>query len=474
MDTGSVIDVDAMHVVDPTETYQTTEGWGTSICWFGNVIGGWDAANRDVVADLLFDEATGLGLNVLRYNIGGGDAPGHNHMGVGKEMPGVKATEGAEYDYSADQNQINFMLAALERIPAANAILEAFSNSPPWWMTQSGCASGAAGGGNNLKTDYYDDFADFLADVTLHFRDEMGISFRTVEPLNEPMGTWWNENGGQEGCHFDRAQQAQVISELRASLDERGLSEVQIAAPDESSLDETVDTYESFNMEVRGMLSQINTHAYAGSQRSELRDLADADGKRLWSSEIDGSGAPAPFDVPPYGHVHDDIRPGLDLAQRIVRDLRQMHVDAFVFWQAVESEQAQTNLGKNWGLLHGDFEGSSEQATITKKYHVMHQYTSAIRPGDTMIGVDDNEAVAFMNATTNKLVIVRRNADPSEATVGYDLSGFSRLGTQARVIRTSTSEDFEELSPIDLVDGVLVAPLAANSITTWVIDCAAP
>lgn len=168
------------------------------------------------------------------------------------------------------------------------------------------------------------------------------------------------------------------------------------------------------------------------------------------------------------------LSPGLDLAQRIVRDLRQMHVDAFVFWQALESEQAQTNLGKNWGLLHGDFEGSSQQATITKKYHVMHQYTSAIRPGDTMIGVDDNQAVAFMNATTNKLVIVRRNSAPSESTVGYDLSGFARLGTQARVIRTSASEDFEELSPIDLVDGVLVAPLAPDSITTWVIDCAAP
>jgi hypothetical protein len=51
MDTGATIDVDAMHVVDPGETYQTTEGWGTSICWFGNVIGGWDAANRDTVAD---------------------------------------------------------------------------------------------------------------------------------------------------------------------------------------------------------------------------------------------------------------------------------------------------------------------------------------------------------------------------------------------------------------------------------------
>jgi O-glycosyl hydrolase len=54
--------------VDPHSTYQTFEGFGTSLCWFGNVVGSWADARRQEVADLLFDDAEGLGLNVVRYN----------------------------------------------------------------------------------------------------------------------------------------------------------------------------------------------------------------------------------------------------------------------------------------------------------------------------------------------------------------------------------------------------------------------
>lgn len=468
-DAGPAPSADAVSVVDPNQRYQTTEGWGTSLCWFGNVIGGWSDVAQTELADLLFDDEAGLGLNIVRYNIGGGDAPGHDHMGYGKEMPGVKATENAEFDFSADQNQINLLLAATDRIDPGSLIVEGFSNSPPYWMTESGCASGADGGGSNLKSDYYDDFADFLSQVTLHFRDELNIPFRTVEPLNEPNADWWNAQGGQEGCHFSRSEQARIIGELRGSLDAHGLSEVEIAASDETSIDDAVATYQSFDDATRAALAQVNTHIYSGSQRDALRSLVKGEGKRLWSSEADGSGAPEPFDV--YPHNHDDIVPGLDIAQRITRDLRQMQADAFIFWQAVESEQAQISLNKNWGLLHGDFEGSGQSVALTKKYHVMHQYTAFIRPGDVMIDIDDQDAVAFFNEAEGKVVIVQRRAEMSPETRAYDLSAFSSLGAQARVLRSSGSESFEELEAVPVLEGKLVVDLPPQSVTTLVLDC---
>ncbi len=458
-------------VVDPSKHYQTTEGWGTSLCWFGNVIGGWSDSRRNAVADLLFDEEQGLGLNVMRYNIGGGDAPDHNHMGYGKEMPGFKPTEGGDYDFSADANQRWMLDAAIERVDESELILEAFSNSPPWWMTNSGCASGADGSGNNLKSGYVDDFADYLSEVVLHFRDTWGIHFRTLEPLNEPM-VGWGSFGGQEGCHVEQADQPTVLHEVRSALDQKGLTEVELASPDETALDVTVQTYNSFNADTRDLISQINTHAYYGSQRSQLLSLATRDNKRLWSSEIDGSGAPAPFDV--YAHNHDDIVPGLDIAQRITRDLREMHVDAWIFWQAVESEQAQTSLNKNWGLLHGDFENGSEQTWMTKKYYTMKQYSSFIRPGFVMIDVDDDDAVAFLNEEKGRLVIVQRHSANSDTVVSYDLSGFGTVGVQAAIYRTSPDENYERLSDMAIVDNRLTVPVKAQSITTFVVDCMAP
>lgn len=41
-------------------------GWGTSLCWWANVIGGY--ANRTAYVDLAFSQ---LKLNIVRYNIGG-------------------------------------------------------------------------------------------------------------------------------------------------------------------------------------------------------------------------------------------------------------------------------------------------------------------------------------------------------------------------------------------------------------------
>lgn len=55
------------------------EGWGTSLCWWGNRIGGNDKLSNDA-AKLFFSEDEGIGLNIVRYNIGGGDDPNHKHI----------------------------------------------------------------------------------------------------------------------------------------------------------------------------------------------------------------------------------------------------------------------------------------------------------------------------------------------------------------------------------------------------------
>jgi hypothetical protein len=86
------------------------QGWGTSICWWGNIIGKYPEKMRDTILGLVFDTSSGLGLNIIRYNIGGGDAPSHNHMGVGKEMEGFLSEESATYDWTKDAGQRFFRL----------------------------------------------------------------------------------------------------------------------------------------------------------------------------------------------------------------------------------------------------------------------------------------------------------------------------------------------------------------------------
>ncbi len=451
--------------INPGVQYQTFEGWGTSLCWWGNVVGGYSESARNAISDLFFNCSTGLGMNIVRYNIGGGDNPSHTHMQPGKKMPGFKPTESGSYDWTQDANQRWILAAAKSRIASDEFIAEAFSNSPPYWMTNSGCASGNSGGSNNLKTGYYDDLADYLTEVVKHFRDSWEITFRTLEPMNEPM-VGWASNGAQEGCHIDVSLHDDLIREVKTRLDAKGLTGTKISAADETSIDQALATWNAYDATTKSYVYQINTHVYGGSKRTELRAAANASNKKLWDSECDGSGAPGPFDQ--WTHNHDDIVPALDMANRITKDMREMKADAWICWQAVESEQAQTNLNKNWGLLHGDFNGG-QKYYITKKYYGVEQYTKFIRPGFKMIDINNSDAVAFMDLSKGKLVIVQRNASTGNIDYNYDLSGFKTVGTTAEVYRTSGSENFAKKADLSISNKALSAT-ANDQIYYYVCD----
>ena len=89
-------------IIDPSVKYQRFEGWGSSLCWWANNTGRWSAANRARLVGAIVNPDTGLGYNIFRYNIGGGDRPGHNHLTKGNggaAIPGFKPTENGPYDW---------------------------------------------------------------------------------------------------------------------------------------------------------------------------------------------------------------------------------------------------------------------------------------------------------------------------------------------------------------------------------------
>lgn len=122
--------------VDPTIRYQTLEGWGTSLAWFANIIGGWTEdyngngrPDREDIAELIYSPEY-LNMNIVRYNIGGGDDPSHDHIKrCEATVPGWKASADAELDPTADANQIWFLEQANEW--RDDVINEVFSNTPP-------------------------------------------------------------------------------------------------------------------------------------------------------------------------------------------------------------------------------------------------------------------------------------------------------------------------------------------------------
>jgi O-glycosyl hydrolase len=371
-------------------------------------------------------------------------------MRLGGDVPGYQPSPGT-WDWSADAGQRWMLQAARER---GATLCEAFSNSPPYWMTRSGCAAGSQGGDNNLRDERIEDFVAYLCEVVAHFRDQWGITFRTVEPFNEPTLTHWRTGNRQEGCHTSRDQQNVVVARLAAQLAARGLADIAISASDEYSSDMAIDTFNALDAASRGSIAQINVHSYSGTHRADLRALAEANGKRLWMSEY-GTGAGP--------HDHNAMAPALTLASQIRIDLTELRPSAWVYWQAVEHEG-----GNNWGFIHADFGSATGAHWMTKQYYAMAQYCTFIRPGYRIVQVGDMQTLAAYDPDGRKLVLVHDNAGP-ETQISVDLSLFGPVTAPVAAYRTSPTENLAALPPINLSDGRFSASVAAESISTFVI-----
>lgn len=463
--------------VIPGEQYQIHEGFGTSLTWWANVIGGWPATERGELTKMIFDPVDGLGINIVRYNIGGSHESQQGLRSGGLVRSYINAD--GTYDWTVDANQ-RWILQAAKGYAGNDFIAEAFSNSPPWFMTVTGQSNGNGNGNANcIKSDQFDEFADYLTEVVKHFESHWGVNFIGISPMDEPEIDW-APGFGQEGCHWDLAAQQTMLQALDANLSAKNMSTM-VTTMDGYDFDVTITQYNSYSPATKSVIDQINAHMYFSrftniEQMETLRDIAEGDGKRFWQTEVDGSGAVWPYDDFPGGTDPEAIEPALDLSWRIYALLKHAQATAWVFWQPVDENWPMENTNSNWGLILGDYdydgsEGASYQAwRTTKKYYAFAQFSKFIRPGFQMIGINHDDTVAFIDWDSGRLVLVTTNHGSAADSRSYDLSAFDTVGSSVQVYRTSANEDFVQLSDESITNKSLTHIADRESITTYVID----
>jgi O-glycosyl hydrolase len=437
--------------VDPHQRQQTLEGWGTSLCWWANAVGGWEGqSTRTRLMELVFDPAQGLGLNIVRYNIGGGENPRHDFMSSWRAVPGFKADPEGPYQWGADSGQRWVLLESIRR---GVTITEAFSNSPPWWMTVSGSVTGNSEqrpAENNLCEDMYDVFADYLTEVVRNYRDRYGVTFDTLTPLNEPTAAWWTFGNNQEGCHFTSDTQGIILMKTAQQLARKILA-TGLSAPEEYSIDETVETWQSYEPATREVVSQINTHTYAGDCRADLMRLARAANKRLYVSE--------------YGNgIDGEFGSALELARVISLDLNELQCDGWVYWQAIGN----LDTPDDWHAIHVSYSRRAE-ITIKKQYWALLQFARYVRPGSVILSVSAQDVVAALSPE-GRLVLVVSNRQSADRPVAFDLSAFSGLGEWAEWTRTTEEENHKSQGRVPLRGGILAVDLVPRSVNTFLVD----
>ncbi len=373
------------------------QGWGCSLAWWAKEWGETPLAPR--LADLVFSYKNvnlngvvlpGLGMNAARYNVGGGGGGatiGSLYENVSPKMIPATNIRGywltgtnpnpnsSDWNWHRDKAQRHMLMLALKR--SVN-LVEFFSNSPPWWMNKNLSTGGGDQGKDNLRNKYNAAFAHYMACVVQHAEQYWHIPVTSVEPFNEPLGSWWQFPSGQEGCHFSDAHQAAVIPLLREEMNRLGLSgKVQLAASDENTSFQAAQTWQFFSPAVRRMIDKVNTHTYEqyGPNLPPLGE--EVKPLPLWVSE-NGEGDAS----------------GYTLARTIVHDIYQLQPVVWCYWQPLDSG--------GWGMIYADRSNGSIDKP-ERKYYVMAEYSRAIRAGSEILLTTQPDVTAAFEARTHTL-----------------------------------------------------------------------
>ena len=465
--------------IDPNQRYQVFDGWGANLSWWANFVGGWSEKNVD---NLMYDLTSPdeLNMNVWKYNLHAGDNP-ESHADPETErilqdgslthlrwesMPitGYKKSPTARYDWAANTNQRRILRKLLQIKP--NSLVDAISYSPPWWMTISGCSAGGVvvngRGTPNLADENIEPYAEYLTDIVQYYHDNLGITLHSISAFNEAFNTNWKFGGKTEGNVATVPTLKKTYEALYRNLQERKMDYCVVNALDESSINAALNVFNQFEFDDSFMpkLGLINTHSYAGIARSGMSDIAQTYNLKIWQSEFGGN-------------VGSGTRTYVWHAEKIIEDVEDMHVNAWLIWQVVS--------GGPWGMYDYDFNDDRPATGIkstkifkNKVYYAMKQFSKYIKPGYQIIRSENEKTLAALSPDKKELVVVMVNRNKSTLNRVFNLSKFTSTGTTARAIRTSLSENAVSLNEIAIEDGTINYDAPPESITTFVIDVKTP
>ena len=458
------------------------EGWGTSLCWWANRLGFSEKLINDS-ARLFFSKEEGLGLNIMRYNIGGGDDPTHNHIKrTDSEMPGWwkydEETKNFVFNSDTDHNQINMMLQCY-KASGDDAYVEAFSNSPPYYMTVSGCSSGSKNAiTTNLKKSQIVPFAKYLAEVCDYIQTNYNIKIKSLAAMNEPFTNYWRYfSEKQEGCHISPGKmQSSVLIATANALRERGLHDITVTATDETNTKLQLKALRKLSAEALDVVGRISTHTYEKAT-AKVGELARDKGKNIWMSETDWSST--------SGENAGEMAPALWLSEKIIEDMNTIKPSAWVIWQIVAAYISRVPDHKGrldmpslpdltqgfWGTAFADID--KEEIYLSQKYYAFGQFSRYIRPGMTIVHTGKTSLGAYDKAT-DRLVLVCVNSKAEDEEISIDLKNFLSCKRKVLPVRTSGSisdgEHWNVLESFISEDNSFTYTLKRGSVTTFIID----
>lgn len=487
---------------------QTIRGFGASDAWTVQSLGNWSVEEKDRISNLLFSREMdangnpkGIGLSIWRFNIGAGSAEQGAASGIDSRWRRVEGfledIQDGEliFDWTKQYEERRFLQRAVDK--GVSTVI-GFVNSPPVEMTKNGRAYGDGSGTSNLAGDHYDDFAQFLAEVTEHFRREE-VPFDYVSPVNEPQWNW-NEEDNQEGSPYTNTEIRRLVEKMSQAFSSRDLS-AQIEVPEAGAIhylySDRTDRPDRDNQiavlfgnhrlqDLPNVAAKVAGHSYwttwpISELLSKRRLLAekktDVDSTlEYWQTEwlplednSDSGGIRGPGrDL--------GMEPALYVARVIHMDLTVANASSWQWWRAASGGDYKD------GLVY--FNRGTKEVLESKLLWGLGNYSRFVRPGAVRVGIARSDettlteraksgllASAYRAAEGNRVIVVAINQGTKGADVRLNVEGLpSKVETWRPYVTRESSvsrldRDLELVSDLG-IEGTFTIP--ARSIVTFV------
>jgi O-glycosyl hydrolase len=502
--------------IDLDAKKQTIQNFGSSDAWNTERIGKyWPNEKKEKLAELLFstekdeyENPKGIGLSAWRFNIGAGTAEQGTASRISNESrrtEGFLNSDGISYNWNKQAGQQWFLKEAAIKYKVHHII--GWVNSPPVVFTQKNLGFRDFGTpmATILKAEYFDDYANFLADVATHFDDE-GVPFDYISPLNEPQWDWSPSTSGgtvdQEGTPWTNQEIHDVAMAIDNVFTNRNIDK-KIFITEAGSIanllrgsgnaDNQLIRFWNVNspLSLVGKASFSNIisfHSYWNDYGNLLVDERNAlynnaqllnPVPEFWQTEYSllGSGYREGF---PASQKLDEMDCALSLAKIIFADLNVTNTAGWQWWTTFE--KGKHDGESRFSLIEAFTNNTNTDGEyhLNKLFFTLGNFSHFIRPGMTRVGTtrSDNLTVkeefkdlifsAYTNKEENKLVLTAVNFTQEARKVvllPFDISG--------RTIKNPAlylTDEFANLSKqdIDLSTGNLVVP--ARSVVTYTAD----
>ncbi len=417
-------------------------GVGASGAWWAQYAGGWtepDPASgmpkRERIAELLFSKEKGIGLDIYRYNLGGGSAESGKGTYVDRwrRAEAFLAPDGS-MDFTRDKNAVDMLRLAV-RYGASEVVF--FVNSPPEAYTKNGMAQ--LGKYQILRTNLarkrIPDFVNYCLDAVEHFQKE-GIDVKYLSPVNEPLWLW---NGGQEGCHYSPRQVLRVLKAFAAEIDRRRLTGLRLAAAENGDIRWFNKAYTRACMKdpaVRKKLDGVDVHAYCIPQPFLPAFLNDrVSFLRRFRRYLDRRFPGVPVQTSEWTHMRGGRDAGMDSALETAKvmweDFSILNVTKFSHWLAC------SHYDYCDGLLYLD--PDAHTFTPTKRFYVTGQFSKYVPLGARRFEVSSSSdavrCLGFLKDGKETLILI--NLGAGEETFSSPFDGLLALTDEARSMEES-------------------------------------